>query len=45
MGPNPDAIGVAINYKHAWVIPTGPLFAGTLTLQDKTVMVLNPTYP
>jgi hypothetical protein len=44
-GANPDAIGVAISYEHAWVIPTGPLFSSTLTLQDRTVMVLNPTYP
>jgi hypothetical protein len=45
-GSSPDAIGVAISYNHAWMIPTGPLFGGgTFNLQDKTVMVLNPTYP
>ena len=44
-GTNPDSIGVAISYNHAWIIPTGPLFGGTFTLLDKTVMVLNPTYP
>ena len=44
-GASPDAIGVAISYTHAWVIPTGPLFGGTISLLDKTVMVLNPTYP
>lgn len=44
-GANPDAIGVAINYQHAWVIPVGPLFSGQLTILDKTVMILNPTYP
>jgi hypothetical protein len=45
-GASPDAIGVAISYNHAWVIPTGPLFGGgNFNLVDKTVMVLNPTYP
>ncbi len=44
-GATPDAIGVAISYNHAWIIPTGPLFSGTITMLDKTVMVLNPTYP
>ena len=44
-GTTPDSIGVAISYNHAWIIPTGPLFGGTFALLDKTVMVLNPTYP
>lgn len=44
-GNTPDSIGVAISYNHAWIIPTGPLFGGTFALLDKTVMVLNPTYP
>ena len=44
-GTSPDSIGVAISYNHAWIIPTGPLFGGTFALLDKTVMVLNPTYP
>jgi hypothetical protein len=44
-GATPDALGIAISYKHAWVIPTGPLFSGTFDLFDRTVMVLNPTFP
>jgi hypothetical protein len=44
-GASPDSIGVAISYNYAWIIPTGPLFGGTFSLLDKTVMVLNPTYP
>lgn len=44
-GATPDALGVAISYRHAWIIPTGPLSGGTINLLDKTVMVLNPTYP
>ena len=44
-GNTPDSLGVAIKYNHAWIIPTGPLFGGTFALLDKTVMVLNPTYP
>ena len=43
-GTNPDRIGIAISYNHAWIIPTGPLFGGgTFNLLDKTVMDLNPT--
>jgi hypothetical protein len=42
---NPDAVGIAIKYTKAWNIPMAGLFVGKLTLVDKTVMVLNPTYP
>ena len=44
-GATPDSLGVAISYQHAWTIPTGLLFSGSIGLIDKTVMVLNPTYP
>jgi hypothetical protein len=43
-GSSPDAIGVAISYTHQWNIPLGP-FTSDLALLDRTVMVLNPTYP
>jgi hypothetical protein len=44
-GATPDSLGVAISYRHALVIPTGPFLGGSINLLDKTVMVLNPTYP
>jgi hypothetical protein len=44
-GATPDAVGVAIRYRKVWNIPFAGLFAGNLTLVDRTVMVLNPTYP
>jgi Flp pilus assembly protein TadG len=44
-GATPDSLGVAISYQHSWTIPTGVLFTGSIGLIDKTVMVLNPTYP
>jgi hypothetical protein len=44
-GATPDAVGVAIRYRKVWNIPLAGLFAGDLTLVDRTVMVLNPTYP
>ena len=44
-GSTPDAVGVAIRYRKVWNIPFAGLFAGNLTVVDKTVMVLNPAYP
>jgi hypothetical protein len=44
-GTTPDAVGVAIRYRKVWNIPVVGLFTGNLTLVDRTVMVLNPTYP
>jgi hypothetical protein len=41
----PDSVGVAIQYRKVWNIPMAGLFAGNLTFVDKTVMVMNPTYP
>lgn len=44
-GATPDAVGVAIRYRKVWNIPFAGLFAGDLTVVDRTVMVLNPAYP
>jgi Flp pilus assembly protein TadG len=41
----PDAVGVAIRYRKVWNIPLAGQFAGNLIMLDKTVMVLNPTFP
>ena len=53
-GTTPDKIGVAISYTYAWQTPIasafrlishGASFFTNLTILDKTVMDLNPTYP
>lgn len=53
-GATPDSLGVAINYTYAWKTPIGSVFRllgsgssffGNLTMLDRTVMDLNPTYP
>ncbi len=41
----PDTVGVAIRYRKVWNIPLAGQFVGNLTMLDKTVMALNPTYP